>query len=77
MERADALELVAVELRHIPSWPGEHQGLLRAVYRLLRGNSIGVKGAGNASEVLDRCTAIIRRDFPTAKFDYDRAFFNG
>lgn len=77
MERADAQELVAVELTHIPSWPGEHQGLLRAVYRLLRGNSIGIKRAGSAGEVLVRCTAIILRDFPTATFEYDRAFFNG
>ena len=36
MERVAMMELVAVELTHIPRYPGEHQGLLRAIYRMLR-----------------------------------------
>jgi hypothetical protein len=69
--------LVAAELSHIPSSPGEHQGLLRAIYRQLRGNTLGAKGAESAGEVLTRSAAIIRRDFPTAEFEYNRACFNG
>ena len=77
MERAEVLNQVATELAHIPSWPGEHQGLLRAIYRLLRENSLGANGTGSAREVLGRSAAIVCRDYPTATFDYDWVFFNG
>jgi hypothetical protein len=76
MNRADALKLVATELAHIPHWPGEHQGMLRAIYHMLRANVLGQKASGSAGDALLRCFATIRRDFPDAQLDYDRGFFN-
>ena len=78
MERAEILRQVALEMEHIPKWPGEHQGLLRAIYRMMRANSLGVnaKEKVNASGVLHRCIAILWRDAPTARIDYDRTFFD-
>jgi hypothetical protein len=77
MARSAVPTLIVAELAHIPIGPGEHQGLLRAIYRQLRGNGIGAKGAESAGQVLARSVELIRRDFPTAEFEYDRAFFNG
>jgi hypothetical protein len=77
MVRVNVMEQVAAELEHIPWWPGEHQGLLRAIYRMFRANSLGAKWPGTASAVLHRCLATIRRDYPTAPVAYDRAFFQG
>jgi hypothetical protein len=76
MEHADVLEQVATELTHIPWWPGEHQGLLRAIYRMFRANNLGEKGSVSASEILHRCLATIWRDYPTARVEYDRVFFH-
>jgi hypothetical protein len=77
MERAEILNQVAAELAHIPIWPGEHQGLFRAIYRLLRANALGARGPGGAAAVLDRSASIVRRDYPGAEFEYDRTFFRG
>ena len=77
MDRAEKLKQVAVELEHIPRWPGEYQGQLRSIYQLLRINSLGAKKAGSAGEVLRRCLAIIRWDVPGARVRYDRVFFGG
>ena len=59
--RLTASPEVAAELTHIPSWPGEHQGLLRAIYRMFRVNDLGEKGPGSAGQVLRRCIAVIWR----------------
>jgi hypothetical protein len=77
MNRADMLKQVAAELTHIPRWPGEHQAMLRSVYRMLRANSLGGKELGSAKDVLRRCIATVWRDFPDARFEYDRGFFDG
>ena len=77
MNRADVLKQVAAELAHIPIWPGEHQGMLRAIYTMLRANSFSGKGPGSAKDVLHCCLATVWRDFPDAHFDYDKAFFDG
>jgi hypothetical protein len=77
MQRADVLEQVAAELTHIPRWPGEHQGLLRAIYQLLRENDLRAPRVVGAGEILHRCIAIIWRDYPTARIKYERAFFHG
>lgn len=77
MERADALEQVTAELTHIPWWPGEYQGMLRAIYRMFRANDLGEKGMRSAGEVLHRCVAIIWRDVPGARINYDQEFFDG
>lgn len=72
MSRTNALELLVAELTHIPHGPGEHQGMLRAVYHMLRANGRH-RGAG---EALRRSLATIRRDFPDAQLAYDKAFFD-
>ena len=77
MNRADVLKQVAVELTHIPRWPGEYQGQLRSIYQMLRTNSLGGRSTGSASDVLRRCIAMVWRDFPDARFEYDRVFFDG
>lgn len=81
MERAEILNQVAMELAHIPSWPGEHQGWLRYVYRQLRTNSlrghIGVRDSEGAGEVLQRSVAVLLRDFPSAQVEYDEEYFDG
>jgi hypothetical protein len=77
MDRAEKLKQVAVELEHIPRWPGEYQGQLRSIYQLLRMNGLGAKKAGTAGEVLRRCLALIRWDVPDAHVRYDRVFFDG
>lgn len=76
MNRADMSELLAAELTHIPHWPGEYQGMLRAVYQMFRPIGYGRKASGAAGDTLRRCLATIRRDFPDARLDFDRAFFN-
>jgi hypothetical protein len=76
MERADVLEQIAAELTHIPRWPGEHQGLLRAIYRLFRANNLRAPRAASAKEILHRCIATIQRDYPIAQVEYDQAFFH-
>ncbi|QJW95114.1 hypothetical protein [Frigoriglobus tundricola] len=77
MERSEALRQVVLELGHIPLWPGEFQGLLRSIYRMLRVNSLGTKKPGSAGAVLHRCIAILWRDVPSAEVSYDRTFFDG
>ena len=79
MERATILQQVEGELGHIPKGPGEYQGLLRAIYRMMRTNSLGenAKVKENANDVLQRCLAILWRDAPRARVDYDRPFFDG
>jgi hypothetical protein len=77
MDRAEKLKQVAAELEHIPRWPGEYQGQLRSIYRLLRLNSLGEKKAARAGEVLRRCLALIWWDVPGARVRYDRVFFDG
>jgi hypothetical protein len=77
MERADVLEQIAAELTHIPRWPGEYQGLLRAIYRLFQANNLREPRAVSAKEILHRCIATICRDYPTARIEYDRTFFHG
>jgi hypothetical protein len=77
MERAAVLEQVAAELAHIPIWPGEYQGMVRAIYQMLRANALAGKAAASASDVLRRCFATVRRDYPDARVEYDRVFFNG
>lgn len=76
MNRAEASELLAAELTHIPRWPGEHQGVLRAVSHRFRAIGLGRKAAGAAGDTLRRCLATIRRDFPDARLDYDGTFFD-
>jgi hypothetical protein len=76
MNRAGVLKQVAAELTHIPSWPGKYQGMLRSVYRMWRANSLGGTGRGSAKDVLHRCIATVWRDFPGARFEYDRGFFD-
>ncbi len=44
MQRVDMLAQVATELPHIPLYSGEHRGLLRAIYRMLRVNRLSRKG---------------------------------
>jgi hypothetical protein len=51
--------------------------MLRAIYQMLRANSLGVRAAGSAADVLHRCIATVWRDFPKARFEYDRSFFDG
>ena len=75
MNRTDVLKQVAVELAHVPHWPGEYQGMLRAIYQLLRANNLGAR-PGSASHVLHRCITTVWRDFPNARVDYDRTFFD-
>jgi hypothetical protein len=79
MERAETLQQVEGEMTHIPKGPGEHQGMLRAIYRMMRTNSLGAspRRKENAGEVLHRCIAILWRDVPRARLDYDRAYFDG
>ena len=77
MNRADVLKQVAAELAHIPYWPGEYQGMLRAIYQMLRVSGLAGKAAGSASDVLRRCIATVWRDYPDARVRYDRVFFNG
>ena len=77
MNRTDVLKQVAAELAHIPSWPGEHQGMLRAIYHLWRASSLAGTGPGRAKDVLRRCIATVWRDFPGAHLEYDRTFFDG
>jgi hypothetical protein len=77
MDRAEKLKQVAVELEHIPRWPGEYQGQLRSIYQLLRINSLGAKKVGSAGQVLRRCLALIWWDVPGARVRYDRVFFDG
>jgi hypothetical protein len=76
MQQVDMLAQVATELTHIPLCSGEHQGLLRAIYRLFRVNSLSEKVAGSAGAVLRRSITTVWRDYPRARLDYDRAFFN-
>jgi hypothetical protein len=77
MDRTNVLEQVAAELTHIPRWPAEHQGMLRAIYRLFRENDLAAAKTGGAGAVLLRSIAAIRRDYPGAGFEYDPAFFHG
>lgn len=77
MERAAVLEQVAAELAHIPIWPGEYQGMVRAIYQMLRANALTGKAADSANDVLRHCLATIWRDYPDARVEYDRVFFNG
>ena len=77
MDRAEKLKQVAVELEHIPRWPGDYQGQLRSIYQLLRINSLGAKKVDSAGAVLRRCLAIIWWDVPGARVRYDRVFFGG
>lgn len=76
MQRVDMLAQVAAEMAHIPLCSGKHQGLLRAIYRMLRINSLSAKGAESAGQVLRRCATTVWRDYPRVHMNYDRAFFN-
>ena len=76
MNRAHMLKQVAAQLTDTPIWPGEYQGMLRAVCLRRRANSLGGKGPGSAKDVLRCCIATVWRDFPDARFDYDRGFFD-
>jgi hypothetical protein len=76
MQQVNMLAQVAAELAHIPLCSGEHQGLLRAIYRMFRENGLGAKAAGSAGEALRRSLATVRRDYPTARLHYDRTFFH-
>lgn len=75
MNRAEASELLAAELVHIPRWLGEHQGMLRAVHHMFRAVGLGRKASGTG-DTLRRCLATIQRVIPDARLDYDKAFFN-
>jgi hypothetical protein len=76
MNRTDVLKQIAVELEHIPRWPGDYQGMLRAVYLMQRAKSLGGKGPGRTKDILHCCLTTVRRDFPDARFEYDRGFFD-
>lgn len=70
------LEPVAAESAHIPHWPGEYQGMLRAIDHRWRANSLSGSGTNSAKDVL-RCLATVWGDFPGAHLEYDRGSFDG
>jgi hypothetical protein len=77
MTQREMRDQVARELKHIPKWPGEHQGRLRAFFQMKRMWSLG-KNADrslSAGDVLQECIAHLRKDSPDAKVLYDSEFF--
>ncbi len=75
MTTPELLELVAAELAHIPYQPPEFQGLLRALYRQRRGADLSHHPRTPARETLAWCVATLLSDFPAARLQFDRAFF--
>jgi hypothetical protein len=65
------------ELKHIPDWPREHQGPLRAIYNAKRRASLGknAKIRRSAKEVIEECVARIKQWHPGAEVHYDKEYF--
>jgi hypothetical protein len=77
MDVKEMRALVAKELKHISKQPKPIQGELRMVYQTLRMHSLGKKAKKKqtARDVLLEAVKIVRKDNPTAKFEYDKEFF--
>jgi len=69
--------VIDVELKHIPDFPGEHQGLLRAAYNIARMHSLGKRATKKetAFDVLHDCIEALKKEYPDARFYYDKDFF--
>ena len=77
MKQAEMRALVDAELKHIPNFPGEHQGLLRAAYNAARMRSLGKRATKKetAFDVLQDRIEALRKENPDARFNYDKDFF--
>ena len=77
MKQAEMRAIVDAELEHIPGFPGEHQGLLRAAYNMARMHSLGKRATKKqtASDVLQDCIEALKKENPDARFYYDKDFF--
>ena len=77
MKQAEMRAVIDAELKHIPDFPGEHQGLLRAAYNIARMHSLGERATKEqtALDVLQDCIEALKKENPDARFNYDKDFF--
>jgi len=77
MKQAEMRAVIDAELKHIPDFPGEHQGLLRAAYNIARMHSLGKRATKRqtALDVLQDCIEALKKENPDARFYYDKDFF--
>ena len=70
-------ECVLNELNNISKGPLP-QGELRAIYWTKRMHSLGKKTTSTqtAREILDKCIAYLKKDYPNFEFKYNKEFFN-
>lgn len=70
-------EEVLQELKHIPKG-ALPQGELRAMYWMQRMHSLGKKATNEQTpkQVLERCIAYLKKDYPDFDFKYNEEFFN-
>jgi len=77
MKQAEMRAIVDAELEHIPDFPGEHQGLLRAAYNIARMHSLRKQATKKktALDVLQDRIGALKKENPDARFYYDKDFF--
>lgn len=69
--------MIDAELKHIPDFRGEHQGLLRAAYNMARMHSLGKRATTKQTvfDVLQDCIKVLKKTNLGARFYYDKDFF--